>query len=150
MRRYEAAIAELRKALEIDPSFIYARLHLGQAYAHSNRLNEAIAEFERSVHDSGGNLYAVGYLGYALSKAGRRDEAVEQLTKLQELSKIKFVPPYSIALVWMGLDDKEQMVEWLERACEGREQRLLYKDDRIFDPLHADPSFQSLLRRIGV
>lgn len=149
-RRYEEAIADLRKPLEIDPTFLHARLLLGQAYALSNRLYEAIAEFERAVRDSAGNLYAIGYLGYALGKAGQQAEAEEQLAKLREWSKIKFVPPYCMALVWMGLGDEEQSFTWLERAYEEHEQRLLFKDDGIFDPLRTDPRFQDLLRRIGL
>ena len=150
MRRHEEAIVELRKTLEIDPTFLHARLLLGQACAQNNRLNEAIAEFERAVHDSGENLYAMGFLGYAFGKAGQQAQAERQLAKLEELSKAKYVPPYCMALVWMGLGNKDQSFAWLERAYEERDHRLLFKRDGIFDPLRSDPRFQDLLRRIGI
>lgn len=51
----------------------------------------------------------------------------------------------------MGLGDNEHTLEWLERACEERETRMIHLHrEPIFDPLHSDSHFQDLLRRIGV
>ena len=99
----------------------------------------------------GGNPYAVGYLGYALGRVGQQAEAERQLEELHELSKSKFVPTHCMALVWLGLGNNEQALEWLERAHEEREHRMvLLKHDGIYDPLRDDSRFQDLVRRVGV
>ena len=87
---------------------------------------------------------------HAFGKADRQADAEKQIAKLHDLSKSKYVPPYCSALVWMGLGNTEQALEWLERAYEERESRLLFKHDGIYDPLRSDPRFQDLLRRMGL
>jgi hypothetical protein len=54
-----------------------------------------------------------------------------------------------IALVHVGLDDRDQAMAWLEKAYEERfNPGVLLRP--AFDPLRSDPRFQSLLRRIGL
>jgi eukaryotic-like serine/threonine-protein kinase len=151
MRKDREAREELRKSLEVDPKFLVSRLAVGQVHAASGRLQEAVQEFERAVHDSGDNPYAVGYLGYAYGLAGRRAEAQKALLKLKELATKKYVPPFSAALVYIGLGQKDQSFELLYRAFEEREARMTYlKVDTIFDTLRSDPRFDDLLRRVGL
>lgn len=47
-------------------------------------------------------------LGYAKAVSGHREEAVKVLTQLRELQKQGYVPLYSIALIYVGLDQKDQ------------------------------------------
>ena len=53
---------------------------------------------------------------YALS--GRRSEALKVLKQLQETSTRSFVSPFDFATAYVGLGEKEQATEWLERAIE--------------------------------
>jgi len=38
------------------------------------------------------------------------------LAELKDLSKRRYISPYGIALIYVGLRDKSQALEWLERA----------------------------------
>ncbi len=151
MRKDQEAIEALLRTLELDPKFLLARLTLGQVHAVTGRLQEAMQEFERAVRDSGEHPFAVGYLGYACGLAGRRAEAEKALVRLGELANQKYVPPFAKAVVYIGLGHLDHAFEWMNKAIDGREARMMYlKLDPCFDPLRSDPRFQDLVRRVGL
>jgi serine/threonine-protein kinase len=54
-----------------------------------------------------------------------------------------------MARVYLGLDDKDQAMHWLEKSYEERYGILVYlRVEPLFDSLRADPRFEDLLRRI--
>ena len=56
-----------------------------------------------------------------------------------------------VALVYAGLEDKDQAFIWLEKAYEERFNRLAYlKVEALWDPLRSDSRFADLLRRVGI
>jgi hypothetical protein len=58
--------------------------------------------------------------------------------------------PYLIALIYMGLREKDKAFEWLEKAYEDRDTHMAnVKVDPWLDPLRSDPRFQNLLRRMN-
>jgi tetratricopeptide (TPR) repeat protein len=151
-RRYDQAIDQERKTLELDPNFLPAHGLLGEIYAQKSMYKEAVTEFEKGLAVSSGDGYALGGLGYAHAKAGRKDEAQKLLNQLKELSTQKYVPAYSISEIYVGLGEKENAFEWLEKAYEERSARLgvSIKCDPLFDPLRSDPRFADLLRRMNL
>ena len=55
----------------------------------------------------------------------------------------------SIALIYVGLDDNERAMSWLNKAYQARfNPSILMRP--VFDPLRSDPRFQDLLHRIGL
>jgi hypothetical protein len=51
----------------------------------------------------------------------------------------------------VGLDDKNQAFEWLEKAFAERSANLtVLKAEPMFDPLRSDARFQALLQRVGL
>ena len=71
--------------------------------------------------------------------------------ELQEASTQGFAPALFVALVYAGLEEKDEAFVWLEQACEQRFNRLAYlKVDALWDPIRTDPRFGDLLRRIGI
>ena len=85
-----------------------------------------------------------------ISAAGRAAEAREVLRTLEGLSREKYVPPYAMALVTLGLGDKDATFEWLDRAFRARDVHLIFLTvDPKWDPLRQDPRFKSLLDKCG-
>ena len=96
-------------------------------------------------------MEARAYLGYAFALAGKRTEAQKIIDELREESKIKYVAPYPMALIYTGLGDKDQALQWLDKAYEARANNMVFLTvEPIFDPLRSDPRFQDLLRRVGL
>ena len=57
-----------------------------------------------------------------------------------------------MALVYLGLGDKDRTFALLEQAYEQRFPSILPEalQDPLFDPVRADPRFQELLGRLGL
>ena len=47
-------------------------------------------------------------------------EALQILTRLTEFSRTRYVSPYSFALVYIGLEDREKAFEWLQKSVTER------------------------------
>ncbi len=87
-------------------------------------------------------------LGHAYALWGKEAEARQILHGLERTREERYVPAYSFAQIYAGLDDREQALLWLERANEERSTRMMFvKVDPAFDALQSDPKFQDLLRR---
>ena len=93
----------------------------------------------------------VGALGHAYAVSGQRDRAQKVLVELKQLMKRRYVAPFEVAVIYVGLGDKDQTFEWLERAYQDRSHWLIWlKIDPRFDSLRSDPRYQDLLRRMGL
>ncbi len=150
VRKYDQAIAQLQKTLEMDPDFPRGHWFLGQAYVQKAMFEEAITEFQKAIAITGGKPEHIAALGHAYAASGKRHEAEKLLDELKELSKQKYIPSYALAVIHVGLGEKEQAFAWLEKAYEEHDPFLVIfvRPDPAFDPLRADPRFQSLLRRM--
>jgi TolB-like protein/DNA-binding winged helix-turn-helix (wHTH) protein/tetratricopeptide (TPR) repeat protein len=148
-RRYDEAIQQSRKTMEMDPHFAVAHYQLGQAFVQKRMDDEAIAELQQAIGLSGGNKTFRSALAYAYARSGRRDKALEILNDLNNRLNNGFLNASEIALVYIGLGDKDQAMTWLEKAYGERfNPSVLIRPS--FDPLRSDPRFQNLLRRIGL
>jgi TolB-like protein/Tfp pilus assembly protein PilF len=150
-RRYDEAIEQYQKAVDLDPDLFRPHRLLGLAYLQKDRQDQAIAEIQKSVILSGGSLEEKAYLGYACGVAGRRSEAIKMLGELKARAEREYVSPYLMALVGMGLGNKDQALSWLDQAYDARSVNLIYLNvEPIFDNLRSAPRFNDLLRRVGL
>ena len=135
----------------MDPNFAAGHRPLGMAYEQKGMYMKAIAEFQKALAASQGNPFALGALGHAYAVSGNREKARQVLSDVLELSKHRYVPPFSTAVIYTGLGDKERALEWLEKAFDDRSLEMIFlKVDPRFDRLRADPRFANLLRRMGL
>lgn len=150
-RQYDRVIEHCQKTLEIDPDFVPAHFSLGLAYEQKAMYKEAIEELQKAVILSERSPGHLGELGRIYAVSGNRGEAMKILAELKELSKRRHVKPQSIAVVYIGLGEKDHAFEWLEKAYEERDGWVtsLNVDPRV-DSLRADPRFADLLRRVGL
>jgi serine/threonine-protein kinase len=150
-RRPDEAIKQYRKTLAIDPNFPPALYHLGLVYAQQGRYPEAITEFQKAHQHSKQQTLILGFLGYAHAKSGQESQARKLLAELQELAKRSYVSSYSMALIHMGLGDKDQAFSCLHQAIAERDPwLLLLKVAPLLDELRADPRFAQLLQDMGL
>ena len=149
-RRYDEAIEECRKALELDPNYAMAHIHLGQAYIQKGMHAEAVAELEKAIALSERNPEFVAVLGYAYAAAGEPEQAQKVITELDELSKHRYVPSYSVAEIYAELGRKDEAFAWLERAYAERSPAIVnLKVEPTLNSLRSDPRYFDLLRRAG-
>ena len=115
------------------------------------------AEVERAVLGFVGNRLNVPergltrtHLNHVLADAGSTKEAREIAVDLEERARRGEVSPFFPAVVYAGLNEKDRSFYWLERAYQERSNWLtLIKVGRRLKPLHNDPRFDDLLKRVG-
>jgi len=149
--RFEQAVGQLRKTLEIDPHFPLTIYFLGLNFLQKGRIDEAIAEFHTAQRLSGGHPAALAGLARAHGQAGRKTEGQQFLDRLRSLAKSRYISPYLVASAWMGLGDKGQAIDCLEKAFQERSGWMAHlKVDPVFDGLRTDARFENLLERVGL
>jgi DNA-binding winged helix-turn-helix (wHTH) protein/TolB-like protein/Flp pilus assembly protein TadD len=145
--RNDEAIARLNKTFEIEPTFWIAHLQLARVYIEQKRYADAIAEAKKAEQFSGGNSEAVSLSGYALAKNGQTSEARTMLEELKSTANQKYVPAYNIAMIYNGLGETEESLNFLEKAFTDRDARMiLLKVDPKWNNLRNDVRFISLMK----
>jgi len=145
-REYADAVTQFHKALEIDPNFLLAHAMLGQTLVMQGAIDEGIAEVQKA-RQINGDVGGLSILGYAYARKGDREQGLKFLDQLKAESQKEFVPAVDFAFLYIGLGDKEQALDWLEKGYEDRSSNII-KIDPICDPLHGDPRYERLVARI--
>ena len=150
-RDYDKAIEQFQRTLELDPNFPPANQILPAAYEQKGMYSEAIAEFKKEnppPPGGEGTLLKAG-LAHIYAITGRKTEALALLDELNQLSTDEYVPGTSIALIYLGLGEKDKAFAELEKGYEQRAFQLQWiRVDPRWDNLRSDPRFQDLVRRI--
>jgi TolB-like protein/Flp pilus assembly protein TadD len=149
-RRYDKAIGQAQKTLELFPGFWGGYWILGIAYEQQSRTEEAISALEKARVSNDASLI-LGCLGHAYAVARRREQATIILDELHKRSQKSRRTAFEVALIHHGFGEAEKTFDWLERALPERAfQAMFINVDPRFDNLRHDPRFQDLVRRMGV
>ena len=147
----EGAARHARQALLAEPDYWVAHWQLGQACEQMGRIEEALEALAEASRLSNGNSKPVSVSAYTLARNGRAGEARDVLATLEQSSRQRYVPPYAIALVRAGLNDRAGMFRWLSRASAVRDVHLIYVlVDPKWDPFRHDERFQTLIQASGL
>jgi serine/threonine-protein kinase len=148
-RQYDKAIEQFKKTLELDPNHVISHVHLGHIYTAKEQYREAIVEYKEAIKlgdDTSSNQI---HLGYALAMASARNEALTILKELQATKK--YVSPAELAILHVGLGEKEQALAALERGFVERDLQMQHLNvEPRYDSLRSDTRFQDLVRRVGL
>ncbi len=147
--RYEESARQLRKTLEIDPTFFYAHFNLGIALQAAGDLSGAIAEYEKAKR-LGDNIYVSMLCAQAKARAGDKDAALRMLSELDKISQQREVVGYVRALLYLSLNNKDEALRWLEQGFKERDGSNIswIKVDPLLDSLHGDPRFEALVQKV--
>ncbi len=145
------AVTRLKEAVDLDPASPLTRIFLGFSQLRAGHSDEAISEFTRAMKLAEGQPDPLAAWGYACARVERRAEAEDALHKLEAMSKERFVSPLAFVLLEVGLGHRQKALDWLEKAADEREGRLVFL--RVFSPwvpLRSEPRFQAIVRRLKI
>jgi len=150
-RQNDRALEQARKTYDLEPNHITARVWLANVYESLGMYNEAIALSEEYLKNHLSDQYFLLYSGYAYAKTGRREKAEDAIKKLRDLEKTEPVDPYTFAVLYVGLGDKDKAIVELEKSFNERGYYVpLLSVDPLMDPLRDDARFAALLKRVGL
>jgi TolB-like protein/Tfp pilus assembly protein PilF len=150
-RRYDEAIEQLERAIEMDPNFYSPYIWLALAYAQKGTYEKAMETVRGLTTSRAGGKAAKAALGYIYSISGRTSEAKDILDELRELSKKETVTPYYLGRIYAGLGEREHSIECLRKCYEERDASLAFlKTDSAWDGFRDDPGFLDLLRKLNL
>ncbi len=148
-RRYDESIEQCRKALEIDPGYANALWFLALSQEKKGALSDAVATLEHTVSISEGPHF-LALLGRAYGMMGEIGKASAILDELFQVSKHRYISPFDLAVVHVGLGKLDLAFEEFEEAYRQRVFRIIELTMPMFDDLRSDVRWQSLVERVGL
>ncbi len=149
-RQYDRSIAQLRDTLEMDPSYEWSHLILGQAYEQKGEFSQAIIELRKAVELSHSSPLMISALAHAHALSGNRDEARKLLAQLMAQSKQQYVSPFYIAIVYVALGKSDLAMDWLDKAFADRSNGLVFlRVEPELDPLRSNARFIALQAKLN-
>ncbi len=87
MGRHKQAIAEMKKALALDPLSLAINNFLGNTYFYAGQDDLAVEQFHKTIEMNPGFVLAHYYLADVLARLERFDESISEFEKAEVLSK---------------------------------------------------------------
>jgi serine/threonine protein kinase len=147
---YAGAIAQGEKTLEIQDDQ-RSSVFIGSAYLAQGDAQTALQWYQRAQGmDSAVRAYDA-MIVRALAALGRHDEAGDILARLEEESRTQYVRAEYLAMGFAATGHIDKAFAALNSAYHARSAGLIYLHlDPGYEPLHADPRFGELVRKIGL
>jgi TolB-like protein/DNA-binding winged helix-turn-helix (wHTH) protein/Flp pilus assembly protein TadD len=145
------AILQAQKALDFEPNFWVAHLHLGTAYASQKQYDQATAEYEKAIQLAPETSVPKIALARLFILRGDHKGAYAIARELESHRSERFVKLSSLAAIYSGLGNKDRALGLLEKAVEERELlSLAFQDETLFDNLRSEPRFPDIWRRLNL
>ena len=149
-RQYDRAIEQYRKTLELDENFGPALDDLGRAYERKAMYKEAAAEWQRNLIVNGDSQTASA-IAQAYAKSGYESALHAWLDSLMRQLKDEYVSPYLIATIYARLNQRDQALLWLSKACQDRSTDLVFlKVEPAWDSYRSDPRYLAVEKQVGL
>jgi len=146
--QYQAAKDLVKRAADLDPGFFFAPWVDGLIDIQEGNVRDAIPKFRRAKAMES-PAFVSAWLAYAYAASGDRAGAMAELEDLKKRSLRATPTAFNMALLYMGLGDRERALDYLEKAYASDTQWLGFiKNDRTFASLRSEPRFTALLKKV--
>jgi len=145
--QFREAATQLSLTIERDSTQYRAHISLGEVYEQLEKRDSAVLEMQAAVRHAPASSRAHAFLAYAYARAGRPVDALRELRLLEDKNKNSYVPAFDFAVANLGLERKDEMFKWLEKAIDERSVRP-YLMAPTFDPIRSDPRYAQLRARL--
>ncbi len=154
-RQFDKSTEICKRIMADNPTFGRSHYVMGGVYWYEHKYSEAIQEWKTGaqLEDDKNFIEVIAAMdtGFRSSgKAGALRGAIE-VQLAQRKAKNGYVSPYTIAVNYADLGDKDHAFQWLDLAFQERDGSLIgIRIDPTFDSVRSDPRYADLVRRIGL
>ncbi len=148
--RYEEARDVLEDVIAIKPQYPDALRNLAAVAMQQGDHTETVRLY-RQAQELSYLSWGDGLLAHALAVSGEREEGLAILRRLESEAERGPASALGVATAYVGLGNHDAAFAWLEKAWKMRELRLHYLAiDPLYQPLHPDPRFGTLLSEMQI
>jgi tetratricopeptide (TPR) repeat protein len=147
----ERAIADLKEAIRVDPSYARTYSALGLAYAQRGNLDQAIAELDQAISINPRFVQAYNNRGWLFRKRHEVDRALSDLNMAIFIDPTYPLAYFNRAQVWRDKGNLDLAITDVDRGLQfDPRNATAYADRAVFyelkgDRVHALAAFQSAL-----
>jgi len=151
----ENAYKTISSAWNLFPGDPFIFTNTIRIFNYLEKYNETIEFFEKNTAEtSPENLipYHLGHMGVAYNKSGNKEKTYSYLNELNKRSKKSPVgsPSFFAAAIYVSLGQNDKALESLDKAFSEHEVEMYWlKVEPLFKPLHGNPRFENILKKIG-
>ena len=154
MDRDKEAIELYEKVVVLNPDFYSAYNDLSICYErigdtdqYNNIIQRSMEMYPRYLSQHPDDARAHIFYAQNLAKLGKVDEARKAGKKAYELSPNEAVMLYNLACLFSRLEEREQAVDYLKKACDAGYQNFEWiKRDSDFDNIRNEPGYIGLMK----
>jgi serine/threonine-protein kinase len=151
-KRYDEAIEECRRSLDLDRSFAEPYRWITWCYLEIDMVPEAVGEYKMMLSLSEVTRPYVKDLQHAYEADGREGFLRWLINNFEYITDQTYNIPFFKAVAYARLGDTENALQWLE------EQYRVSKTENLtgimvepaFETLHSEPRFVDLMHRVGL
>jgi TolB-like protein len=148
--RFDDAVTQARRVLELDSAFLPAQVEVALDLAWSGKCEQAL-DVSRGLPVSKDSDNVMGTQAVAFASCAEPQAALDPLHHFEEERRRRYVSPFMIAPVYAALGDERRTFAWLDTAFADHTWYLVQlRQDPNYRPYRRDPRFASLLQRIGL
>lgn len=148
-RRYDEAIVQLKRVIELDENSASALGYLFLAYEMKGDYvgaYESLMKRQKLTNPDRIEVYQKAYETAGWLGVSRKLLVFDKLDEQKPASN-----PFAIARQYAVLGEKEQAFEYLNKAFEKHQSQMIQLNvEPTFDSLRDDPRFDELVRRVGL
>ncbi len=149
-RRYDSALKELLEKAQAEPANVNILQALMDTYACMGR-HQQFAQTFATWLELTGRPVAGSQVRTAFARGGHIAVLEWELGDLRARSASGYVSPVDFADIEAALGHREEALTHLEAGLEQHSPLLLWlQDNPVYDSLHSDPRYRSVIARIGL
>ncbi len=141
--RYDEGLVQLKKTADLDPSFPTTHFALSNLYRLMGKYDESVESYAR-FHELFNRPETAAMVRSSFASGGWQGFLREMTSKQPD-----GIAPYTLAVMFLELGEKEKALVELETSYENREFQLRFsKIDPSVNSLRDDPRFKDLMHRM--
>ena len=148
-RRYDEAIEQIQRTIELHPRFSGAYFDLGVSYSQKGLHPQALEAFGK-LREFGGDPVTGLTLAMSYTRMGNPEKAQVYLDELDRLGETRHLAPTPRAILELVRGNLELALDYLDEAYAQHAPALVYVQcEPLFDPIRKHPRYAALIRKIG-